>query len=328
MDENRREELLKKLKDGTLNQDDERELWDMNEQDGIDDPFDDGEPDLDLYTDMEAPPEMGESLERFKSYHAFRVRRGKQRQTIYRVAASMAAVFLLYFGFTTFSDQLFFKQAPAYVTVEVKKGAVKQVALPDGSMATVSPGSVLRYPKTFATDERKVYLDKGEAFFEVAKNPEKPFRVASGKLQTTALGTSFTVQYDPIMQREKVNLYTGKVSVESVKDNADVSAVVLTPGKAYEYLAGKVILSDFSVDSGNPVARGLAFEDVPFDEAMYRISSWYGITITFDPKSTEKHGINGDFNNKDIESIFFILSNAYNLQFTKTDSLTYKIERK
>ncbi|MGM1428804.1 FecR family protein [Sphingobacterium lactis] len=325
MDNNRRKELLQKLADGTLTPSDERELRGVDDQGKISHPFDDGEPDLDMYTDMKAPPEMEESLARFKISHAAKVRRERQRHTIYRITAGMAAMFLLYFGFTQFSDRIFFTQAPTFVTVEVKKGTVKQFVLPDGSMATVSPGSVLRYPKDFAKDERRVYLDRGEAFFEVTKNPDKPFRVEAGELATTALGTSFTVQYDPLTKREKVNLYTGKVSVEAVKENTNISSVILTPGNAYEYRSGKVIMSNFKADNGNPVAKGLLFDEVPFEEAMYRIGAWYGISLTLDTKATQTNRISGDFNNKGIEDILSILSFSYELRFTKTDSLTYKI---
>jgi len=328
MDNYRKKELLQKLKDGTLTREDERELWSFDNDEGGIEPFDDGEPDLDLYSDLEGPSGMEESLARISAYQAQRVSHKKQLNTVYRIAASMAAVFLLYFGFTKFSNQLFVEDLPAYVTIEVNKGMVRSVALPDGSVATVSPGSVLRYPEEFAKDERKVYLDRGEAFFEVAKNPEKPFRVEAGELQTTALGTSFTVQYDPLRQREKVNLYTGRVSVEAVKGETNISAVELTPGKAYEYIAGEVILSDFNNKNGNPIAKGLHFEDVPFEEAMYRISVWYGLNLTVDSKNNKMENIYGNFTNKKIEDIFFFLSGTHDIEFTKTDSLTYKIVHK
>ncbi|MCT1525314.1 FecR family protein [Sphingobacterium lactis] len=328
MDENRRKELLKKFKKGTLTLEDKRELWGVNEGGEIDYPFDDGAPDPEIYENVEMTPETYAALDRILVHQTHLVRKERKLRNMYRVAASMAAVFLLYFGFTKVSDRLFLNDNITYVTVEVSKGMVRSVTLPDGSVATVSPGSVLRYPETFNDDERKIFLDKGEAFFEVAKNPDRPFRVQAGELQTTALGTSFTVQYDPVMKREKVNLYTGKVSVKTMAENTDVSPIILSPGNAYEYKAGKVTLSEFNAESSNPVIKGLVFNEVPLEEAMYRIGSWYGISLVFDKENTDKHWINGNFNNKEIEDILFILSNTYDLEFTKTDSLTYKIERK
>lgn len=325
MDNNRRKELLKKLADGTLTPNEELELWNVDNQTGQDYSLDDGEPDLSVYGDLQGPAEMEESLERIRIYQANRVRLKSQRLTIYRIAASMAAVFLLYFGFTMFADHLFIREVPVYVTIKVPKGSVQSVALPDGSKATASPGSILRYPKAFAKNERRVYLDKGEAFFEVTKNPERPFSVISGELQTTALGTSFTVQYDPIIKREKVNLYTGKVSVEVNKENSSISPVVLFPGKAYEYHAGTVTLSAFKVDSDNPIKKGLTFDEVPLEEALYRVGAWYGVSLQLQLKDNKKK-ISGNYNNmKDIDEILSLLSFIHDFHFKKSDSLTYKI---
>jgi ferric-dicitrate binding protein FerR (iron transport regulator) len=274
---------------------------------------------------MEAPPEMEESRTRYKASHAAMVRKEKQFRIVYRVAASVAAVFLLFFGFSKFGGRLFVDETKSFITVDAQQGSIKTIVLPDSSIATVSPGSVLRYPKAFAQAERRIYLDKGEAFFEVTKNPKRPFRVQSGELQTTALGTSFTVQYDPLLKREKVNLYTGKVEVKFTEKDTQVSPAILTPGKAYEYLQGKVILSDFNADGGNPLAKGLFFDEIPFEDAMYRIASWFGTSISIADKDIKKNRISGDFNNKDIGEILSILSFSYQFQFIKTDSLNYKI---
>lgn len=324
MDNNRRKELLNKFENGSLSQAEKMELWRMNEQ-GETEYADDRASELDMSEDVETTPEMEASLARYKKSFNGRIRYKKQIRTMYLVAASMAAIFLLYFGFSKFSTRLFFNDDASFVTIEAAQGEVKTLILPDSSIATLSPGTVLRYPEAYAKEERKIFLDKGEAFFEVVKDPQHPFRVVSGELQTTALGTSFTVQYDPFLKREKVNLYTGKVAVASVNEGTNLAPVKLTPGKAYEYVAGKVILSDFNHDYGNPIAKGLDFRDVPFEEALYRIGVWYGISILTDRKNTELENINGNFKDKKIEDIFFILSNTYDLKFTKTDSLTYKI---
>ena len=69
----------------------------------------------------------------------------------------------------------------------------KKLTLEDGSQVTLQPKSKLSYPEHFNADKREVYLT-GEAFFEVEKNPQKPFFVYSGKVTTKVLGTSFYVK--------------------------------------------------------------------------------------------------------------------------------------
>ncbi len=327
MNKRKREDLLKKLKAGILSKEEEQELWRIKGMGQID-AFDDGELDLEKYSHLEGPPGMEESLSRIVSYQENRVRRKKQVHRVYLSVASVAAVLLMYAGFILFRDKLTTKEFSEFVCMEVPKGTIKRLILPDSSVATLSSGTILRYPKSFTKNERTIYLDQGEAFFEVIKNPAKPFRVQSGALQTIALGTSFTVQFDPVLKREKVKLYSGKVSVEAVrkiKEETEVGSVVLSPGKAYEYIAGEVVLSDFDQNQQNPIAEGLYFEDVPFEEAIYRISSWYGISLTFDRRKIQSDHINGNFNNKKLEDIFYILTHTQNLQIIKTDSLTYEI---
>ncbi|MFZ4262779.1 FecR family protein [Sphingobacterium sp. HJSM2_6] len=327
MNKSKREKLLQKLKEGILSKEEEKELWRIKGIGQID-PFDDGEPVLENYNNLEGPFGMEESLSRIVRYQANRVGRKKKFYRMYLSVASVAAVFLMYAGFILFREKLMPNATPEFVLMEVPNGSIKRLVLPDSSVATLSSGTVLRYPKSFAKNERAIYLDQGEAFFEVIKNPNKRFRVQSGELQTIALGTSFTVQYDPKLKREKVKLYSGKVSVESVrKINEDTKegAVILTPGKAYEYLEGEVVLSDFDNNRENPISQGLHFEDVPFEEAIYRISSWYGISLTFDRNNIKSDHINGNFNNKKLEDIFYILTHTQNLQIKKTDSLTYEI---
>src|SRR5690606_34195438 len=73
-------------------------------------------------------------------------------------------------------------------------GQRSTVTLPDGSVVTLNTDTVVR---TRADGERRlVYLDKGQAFFEVAKDPRRPFVVTAAGRTVTALGTAFDVRVD------------------------------------------------------------------------------------------------------------------------------------
>jgi len=89
----------------------------------------------------------------------------------------------------------------------------KQVQLADGTIIWLEPGSNLRYPTQFNDSTREITFS-GEAFFEVAKNPEKPFIIHTGTIRTRVLGTSFTVKaYVPASQ--EVTVVTGRVMVQA-----------------------------------------------------------------------------------------------------------------
>ncbi|WP_349663492.1 FecR family protein [Cellulophaga lytica] len=99
---------------------------------------------------------------------------------------------------------------PSFVTVNTG-AAIDSVFLADGSTIYLAPGSSFSYPNTFTNTTREVNLIKGNAFFNIAKNPSKPFIINSGELVTKVLGTSFHIGLQK--KESKVSVVTGKVQV-------------------------------------------------------------------------------------------------------------------
>jgi len=88
------------------------------------------------------------------------------------------------------------------------------ITLSDGSSVLLQPNSKLSYPKIFTGNERKVYLS-GEGFFEISKNPKKPFFVYANEIVTKVVGTSFRVKAYSDQPDVEVLVRTGKVRVKS-----------------------------------------------------------------------------------------------------------------
>ena len=84
-----------------------------------------------------------------------------------------------------------------------------RISLSDGSVITLQPKSGLSFPEIFASDRREVFL-VGEARFDVAKDPRKPFLVHSNELVTKVLGTSFSIRAFKNDQDITVKVYSGK----------------------------------------------------------------------------------------------------------------------
>ncbi|HEY5757299.1 MAG TPA: FecR domain-containing protein, partial [Steroidobacter sp.] len=116
---------------------------------------------------------------------------------------------------------------PSYAT---QLGEQRTVRLDDGSR--ISLNSLSRLVVEYSGSQRRVRLEEGEAFFEVTTNPSRPFVVAAGGSEVTAVGTTFTVRYEP--DRLAVVLVEGKVLV-STPSHASVgqaaSQVTLLPGE-------------------------------------------------------------------------------------------------
>lgn len=98
---------------------------------------------------------------------------------------------------------------------ESKKGEHLEITLPDGSTVHLNSNTKVAIIKTeFNTENREFWLEEGEAFFKIAKNPEKPFIIHSSSLQTTVLGTSFNIKAYKELDETSVSVRDGKVQVE------------------------------------------------------------------------------------------------------------------
>lgn len=107
---------------------------------------------------------------------------------------------------------------------------VKSLLLPDGSKVWLNRNTILKYPRDFAGKNRVVYLD-GEGFFDVKKNPEKPFVVHSTAMQVEVLGTVFNFRTGKEGQNVTATLLEGEVKV---KGNNGEGLIVLSPGQQAE----------------------------------------------------------------------------------------------
>jgi transmembrane sensor len=132
----------------------------------------------------------------------------------YGIAASL--VFLIWMGCLFFKGTIFNgeTQPVSKTDIEIRNTSGKEqtINLSDGSEVVLDPGSILSYPESFGQKARQVYL-QGKGFFKVKKDPERPFRVLSGKLVAEALGTSFIVNAKEENSNIEVIVVTGKVAV-------------------------------------------------------------------------------------------------------------------
>jgi len=114
-----------------------------------------------------------------------------QFQLILKTAASF--LLLISIGFGTYYSKLFTTQ-PLAATIQVSGDQQQTLVLPDGTHVKLNGGSQLSYSSDFAECKIRQVTLSGEAFFEVAKNPEKPFVIDAGQSEVKVLGTIFNVK--------------------------------------------------------------------------------------------------------------------------------------
>ena len=160
------------------------------------------------------------------------------------------------------------------ITLVIPNGKEFQITLADGTKVWLNAGSELSYPIKFNGNKRIVNL-KGEAYFEVAKNPSKPFVVESNKQTIEVLGTHFNIN-DYEGGESQVTLIEGKVQVESDKK----SNKILTPGQQSSVKNGKMSIRNVDVNEYIAWKNGeFTFNDEGLDKAMDKIKRWYDLDI-------------------------------------------------
>ncbi|MBN8824661.1 MULTISPECIES: FecR family protein [unclassified Spirosoma] len=168
------------------------------------------------------------------------------------------------------------------------------VGLPDGSRVTLQPASRISFSNQFQGTKREVYLT-GEAFFDVHKNPAKPFYVYANELVTKVLGTSFTVRSYESQANAQVVVRTGRVSVFARKDwqraekeaNSDIPGVVLTPNQqvVFSRLEGhfrRTIIPNPAIIDSRFSRNVFVYDDTPVAQAFTQLEEAYGVDIVFD----------------------------------------------
>jgi transmembrane sensor len=163
-------------------------------------------------------------------------------------------------------------------TITVPAGGNYKVILPDGTAVWLNSVSSLTYPVSFQGKSRNVIL-KGEAYFEVAKNPKMPFVVAVDEMRVTVLGTHFDVNAYPEQAKIKTTLLEG-----SVRLNQASSQVILSPGEQgiVDRRSSDIQMARVNINKVMGWKNGyFMFQDDNIKDIMQQIARWYDVDIEY-----------------------------------------------
>lgn len=234
---------------------------------------------------------------------------------LYPVAAS-----LLLIG--TFAIILWPKQEkltpypPQYTRVTTRTGETKKIILPDSSELWLNSGSSVKVPSVSNNKLREVYLEEGEALFEIRKNPSRPFIVHAHHMDVRVLGTSFNVKSYKSLPNQTVQVITGKVQVSA----AGKHTAVLRPGQQVLFRAGeqKADLTTVSISQINWTSGQQYLDHAGFDELALMLANHYGLKL----KSGSKRAANYRFTmrvdyRQPVEEILEAISLLHNTRYRK-----------
>lgn len=197
------------------------------------------------------------------------------------------------------------------ITKSTDKGQKLTVFLPDGSEAILNAASHISYPDTFENDSVRVVYLRGEAFFQVRPDENKPFIVSTDHVKITALGTSFNV-HERAGNKVKVSLVSGKVSVENKVKNQ----LILLPGEQAIVASDELVKQNFNYQEVVAWKDGeLVFNQTTFDETLEKLELWYGVEITVKNHPSYTSHYTGNFKDKSLEQVLEGIAFVYGFSF-------------
>lgn len=203
-------------------------------------------------------------------------------------------------------------------TVQTASNEVKQITLPDGSIAWLNHDSKLEYEKEFEGKTRAIKLN-GEAFFEVVKNPEQPFVITSAHSVTTVLGTSFNLTAYDSTGDVNLTVATGKVSFVSTKTRNEVlvtanqSATITVEGETIK--ASGADMNELAWQT-----KKLVFNEAPLSEVFKSLEHYFNVKIIVTNPDINKCPLNATFVDPSLQKTLD--------QITKSLSLSYELKGK
>ena len=166
-----------------------------------------------------------------------------------------------------------------YNTLSVPNGGEYRLLLADGTAVHLNAGSELRYPVAFAAAERKVHL-KGEAWFEVAKDAERPFYVETDEVSIRVYGTAFNVNTHGLRATETV-LVEGEIGISGKGGTGERR---MRPGQlaACDHHSGEITFREVDVRKYTAWKNGeFCFNDDTLEEILEELGRWYDVRIVY-----------------------------------------------
>jgi transmembrane sensor len=248
---------------------------------------------------------------------------------ILRIAAILVIAFgLSYFLVRSFRNNII--PDKSICEVVAPRGSKAQLLLPDGTKVWLNADSKINYNADFNNKTRDIFL-VGEGYFEIAKNPAKPFIVNTSNLRIKALGTTFNVRSYPGENTIEATLVEGKVELEKIlKNNEGEKLLTLKPNqKAIYYISNEKIESDLAsnVKKDQVVAPApdktktkivldekvntelstawknnkLCFDNETFQNLAVMLERRFDVNIHFLDESVKQYHFSGKFSNIIIE---------------------------
>lgn len=229
-----------------------------------------------------------------------------------RIAAAALVLIIAGAGFYYYNVRTSASRMEAQL-IQVPFGERKSIQLPDGSNIHLNAGSRLTIGQDYGTKERRIDLS-GEAFFEVAADPEHPFIINTGDITTTVLGTSFNIRAYPEQREWRISIASGGVKVLR---RQEVLSASLTANKelSYDHASRKVTLASTGPVSPDGWRNNLIyFSNSSLEEIAMELQRQYNVPISVHGRDNGHYKIS--FHRQPLKEILNVLSGLTGATYT------------
>lgn len=245
-------------------------------------------------------------MSRISAVDGVREQKGRKRRKIVWLSAAAASIALIfgtggYFAARHADKEVFYK-------VVAENGQKSTVSLPDGSSVKLNSGSSICYSSHFNRDNRNITLE-GEAYFDVAKNPDVPFVVYAKEMAVTALGTKFNVRAYDNDSRIVATLVQGRIKTEADGDYRIINA---NNSVTYDKLT-QTLVTEKVYDTDIAIAwteNRIFFDNESLEEIAQRLERLYDIDVVFNDDKCKSQRFNGRVRNNSLENILSLISST------------------
>jgi ferric-dicitrate binding protein FerR (iron transport regulator) len=259
------------------------------------------------------------SIDENKAWQNFKRRVKREQAHAQKVSRfgwwRIAAAILVVAGAAWFTSSLLNKgtRKPELMNI-ASVNEVKKETLPDGSEATLNKHSVLTYPSFFPGKTREVKL-KGEAFFTIKPNKEKPFIITVNDVLVKVVGTSFNVKsQDGVTE---VIVETGVVQVIKDGKMTELRAGERTSFTTTDTAATKQVSDDKLYNYY--VSRTFVCDNTPLWKLVEKLNEAYGENIRIEKESLRKLPLTVTFDDESLDTILAIISETLLVKVTRKD---------
>jgi transmembrane sensor len=190
-------------------------------------------------------------------------------------------------------------------TLTTPNGGIAHVVLADGTAIWLNAATSVRYPENFPGNERKVELLSGEAYFEVAHDPTKPFSVSANGQTVKVLGTHFNINTYKDDGLVRTTLLQGTIRLTNGQ-----SSGLLKPGEQAVTSGAHSKINIINADTEDVMAwrnGRFKFDNASLNMVLYQLERWYGVSVEINGAVPDARFSGGTYMNKNLSEVLKVL---------------------